>query len=212
MFKSKLLLLTCGGCLGLLCLGVASRAGLVYWSYTSVEKTVSPRVDAIFRAIEGGAFAKSYDTQTAVKLRERVTREEYDAFGEMIRLRLGSLKSKSLVFANMRQHNAESFLEATYSATFERASGTILAKMVKEDGDWKFLTFRVDSPLFDSDLSTMSCLQCGVAHAVGDRFCPGCGVELLQNEQQETEEKDRGTDSDQDEPAETVLPEDERQG
>ncbi len=192
MFKSKPLIYTAGGCLGVLCLMVVSCAGLLYWGYATAGKVVSPRVDALFRAIEEGSFAETYDTQTAQGLRDKTTREQYAALGETFRRRLGPLKSKTFESCSMRQHNADSYIAATYKATFEKGTGTLFATMVKEDSDWKFLTFRVNSPLFDSDLSTTSCSLCGASHAIEDHFCPACGVELLPpNEQGEEAGGDR---------------------
>ncbi|QDT67997.1 hypothetical protein MalM25_09070 [Planctomycetes bacterium MalM25] len=197
MFKSKPLIYAAGGCLGVLCLMVVSCAGLLYWGYTSVGKTVSPRVDALFLAIEEGSFSETYDTETAQGLRARATREQYAALGETLRFRLGPLESKWLESFNMQQKNADSTLEATYKATFEKGTGTIFAKMVKEDGDWKFLTFHVNSPLFDSDLSTTACSLCGASHAIEDRFCPACGVDLLP-----PDEDEQPSELELDEPAE----------
>lgn len=178
MVKGKTIAIILGalsGC-GAIMLGLCG--GLLYMGFRNADKTVSPRVDAMFAAIEAGSFADTYETHTTEELRDAASRDEYTALGNAIALRLGELESKSLRGFKMRQFNASSYIDVTYAADFEKGSGTIVAQLKKEGDAWKFVTFRVNSPVFNQDLATVACSVCGEPHSADARFCPSCGAEI----------------------------------
>lgn len=162
-----------GGC-GLLV--VVACAGLLYMGYRSADTAVSPRIDAMFASIKAGSFASTYETHTTEALRKNASKEEYAVLGDVIALRLGDLKSKSLRGFKMRQHNATSYVEVSYAANFDRGSGTIDAQLEKQGSEWKFVSFRVNSPVFAQALAGINCTICGEPHEAGARFCPSCGA------------------------------------
>ncbi len=92
--------------------------------------------------------------------------------------RLGKLKSKSLQAFKMRQFNADAYIDASYNATFEKGSGTIIAQLKKEGSSWKFVTFRVNSPLIEQDIASARCASCGEPHPANAKFCPSCGAAI----------------------------------
>ncbi len=126
---------------------IAVCGGLLFWGYSSADKVAGPEVDAMFAAIDNGTFVDTYDTRVTPALQAAATRQEYEQLGEVIRTRLGSLQSKSLRSFNWRQHNADSWIEATYAATFEKGQGEIIVKMQRIGEEWKFASFRVNSPV-----------------------------------------------------------------
>ena len=78
----------------------------------------------------------------------------------------------------MRQLNANPYIDANYSATFEQGTGTISVTLKKQADDWKFTSFRVNSPIFEQDIAMATCPSCGNAHTANAGFCPSCGMEL----------------------------------
>lgn len=165
----------CGG-IGVLLIG--SCAGLVYVNFKNTDAMVSPRIDAMFTAIERNTFADTYDNETSNELRDVVSKEQYESMGNAIALRLGKLKSKTIRGFNMRQRNAESYVDVTYDATFEKGNGTVTARLKKQGGDWKFISFRVNSPVFEQDIATQKCPSCNQPHASNAKFCPSCGMQF----------------------------------
>ena len=63
-----------------------------------------------------------------------------------------------------------------------------LAKMKKEGGQWKIVTLRVNSPVFDQDLASAKCPTCGAPHARDARFYPACGAPLQDEGKKSTDE------------------------
>ena len=178
MSKGKtiaIVIATCGG-LGILLIG--SCAGLLFMGFKNTDASVSPRIAAMFLAIRNDTFGETYETETTQELRNVVSKEQYKALGDSIGVRLGALKSKSMQGFNMRQFNADSYVDVTYNATFEKGNGTIVAKLKKQNGKWRFVTFRVNSPVFEQDLVTATCSSCGEPHSATARFCPKCGAAI----------------------------------
>jgi hypothetical protein len=178
MPKGKTIALVLGVFVGVAVLGVVMCGGLLFIGFRNADATVSPRVDSMFTAIEAGTFADTYETHLSDELRNATSKDEYVAIGDAIQLRLGELKSKSLQSFKMRQHNATSYIDATYGASFENGSGTIVAQLKKAGDEWRFTTFRVNSPVFEQDIATAECAECGELHRRGARFCPSCGAAL----------------------------------
>lgn len=157
------------------CSGVAI---LAYRGYRSTEAAVSPKLDEMFRAIEADRFGETYESETTPELRQTATKEKYEQIGRTVKTRLGSLQAKSLVQFNARQMNADTYTDVVYRATFEKGTGTIKARLKKSGGEWKFVSFHIDSPEFLKDLSTANCPKCGQPHAADARFCPACGADM----------------------------------
>jgi predicted RNA-binding Zn-ribbon protein involved in translation (DUF1610 family) len=137
----------------------------------------------MFSAIENQTFPDTYETDTTQELRNAAIKQQYAALGDAVAVRLGALKSKSLQRFKMRQINADSYVDVTYNATFEKGDGTIIAKLKKQDGAWKFVTFHVSSTVFEQDIATATCSSCGQPHAATARFCPTCGSEIAKDEE-----------------------------
>ena len=152
MTNKKTILVVLAAGVGLSVALIGSCAGLLYVGFQRADTAVSPRIDALFLAIENESFAATYESETAQELRNVATQEQYTALGEAIRVRLGRLQSKSLQGFNMRQTNDQSYIEVSYQAAFEHGPGTIFAKLKNQDGMWKFVSFRVESPVFEQDL------------------------------------------------------------
>jgi hypothetical protein len=158
---------------------LALCGGLLYVGYRSASESATPQIDRLFAAIEEGTFAETYETMTTQEYRNITSKEQHADIGNAIATRLGPLKSKSLKGFNLRQVNANSFLDVEYNATFEKGPGTIAAKLKSEGGQWKLVTFRVQSPEFQKDLATAKCSKCGAPHAADAKFCPNCGAAIV---------------------------------
>lgn len=178
MAKGKTIAIMFVGCAGLGTFLIGSCAGLLYIGYKNTDSNVSPKIDAMFSAIENNTFADTYETETAQELRDVASKEQYTALGDAIRVRLGKLESKSLQGFKVRQLNADSYIDVSYNAKFENGKGTIIAKLKKQGSDWKFVTFRVNSPLFEQDIATAKCSSCGEPHTANAKFCPSCGAAI----------------------------------
>lgn len=178
MSTGKLFLLVFGICAVIGVIIIGSCAGLVFVGFKNADAASSPRIDAMFNAIDNKTFADTYETETSEELRDTVSKKEYEALGNAIALRLGKLKTKTMRRAYMSQHNADSFLDVTYDATFEKGNGTITAKLKKQGDDWKFISFHVRSPVFEQDIATKKCPSCNEPHAANAKFCPYCGQQL----------------------------------
>lgn len=154
--------------------------GFLYLGYRTADKAVSPQVDAMFAAMDDGSFADTYETHTTDELRSVASKEQYDALGKAIALRLGEFKKKTLHSFQMRRQNGGSYIDVRYSAEFEKGNGTIDARLKKEQGDWKFVAFHVNSPVFSQDLATVECSACGKPRSADARFCPSCGTAVVE--------------------------------
>jgi len=152
--------------------------GVLYMGFKSADGTAAPQIDALFAASQNGTFAETYDTLTTQEFRDSTSKEDYAALGESFAVRLGALQSKSLTSFNMQTNNAGSFIDVKYDATFEKGAGTIEAKLKQENDGWKFLSFRVNSPLFKQDVARRVCPKCGEPHTLNAKFCPHCGAAI----------------------------------
>ena len=149
-------------------------AGALFLAFRNMDATLCPTVDELFAAIDNRTFTETYDTHTSAEFQKVVTREQYADLGAAIRTRLGSLKSKS-----MRQFRGSNrYADVVYNATFENGSGTIRGRFKKDGERWLVVGFRVDSPVFQDDLATGKCPDCGEPHTSNAKFCPKCGKSL----------------------------------
>src|SRR5437762_2518124 len=113
---------------------IAACGGLLYLGYKTANTSVGPEIDRLFAAIDDGTFAETYETATSQEFRNATSKDQYAQIGKAVSTRLGRLKSKSLKSFNMRQHNADSYVDVAYDAQFEKGPGQILAKMKREKG------------------------------------------------------------------------------
>lgn len=172
-----LLLISCAGLLYML------YAVPVYMKHRTAEKVASPRVDAMFAAMEGGTLSHAYETYASKELRYAVPVEEYRALANAISSRLGDLESKSLSSFSVREFNGQAEVDVTYRATFEKGGGTIRAWLREQEGDWKFLAFWVNAPVLGEEFATTKCTLCGRLDAVNGELCPRCDWEIARSAQ-----------------------------
>jgi hypothetical protein len=171
--------LACGGLFAVL---IAAVAAFFFLGFTHTDADLSPRIDAMFAAMENDTFGETYATETAPELRAGQSREQYEQVGRMVKARLGGLRSKKLTQWNVRYFNADAFADVAYAATFEKGPGTIQARFKKVNGQWRIVSFKVDSPEFQKDMATGKCPHCGEPHAAAAKFCPKCGKALSAGE------------------------------
>ncbi|KAA1257681.1 hypothetical protein LF1_01690 [Rubripirellula obstinata] len=126
-------------------------AGFLYVGYSTTESDVSPKIEQMFSAIDQGSFADTYQPLTSQELKDTASKEQYAALGELIATRLGKLQSKSLESFAIKQLLSGSQIDVSYNAVFEKGKGTITAKLKKQSGEWRFVSFRVNSPAFLKD-------------------------------------------------------------
>jgi hypothetical protein len=178
MRTRSLVILIILACVGVLTALAVGGGVLLYLAFKNVDADLSPRIDAMFAAIEDGRFGETYFTDTAPELRAAQTRAEYEQVGRLVKERLGTLRSKTLTLWNVQYFNAEGHADVAYSASFAKGQGTIRAQFKRTGGEWKLLNFRVDSPEFQKDLVSETCPHCGKLHPVAAKFCPNCGTPL----------------------------------
>lgn len=192
MSTGKLVASILGVCGGVGVLLIATCAGLFYTGYKNADAAVSPKIDAMCIAIVNDDLVNSYANETATEFKNAVSEEQFVSLGRDIALQLGSLKTKSMQGFKLKQQNAKSYIDVSYAAVFEKGSGTIIATLKKQDGEWKFIGFRVNSPVF-----TQKCPSCGKPCASIAKFCPVCGTSLA-NELENAETKLPPVDGDPD--------------
>ncbi len=185
-----IVILLAGG-LGFLTI-IAACAGFLFLTYRNLDAEVSPKIDAIFAAIDNGTFGETYSTETAPELRETATLEEYRQLGTMFKTNLGALVSKKLVHFNVQQHNADRYADVTYSATFERGAGTIRTRLKKVESEWLLVALHVDSPALLKLAPTSKCPHCGETHPASAKFCPNCGKAVTGPRATGSEERPKG--------------------
>lgn len=178
MKTGKLVALILGLCGGAGLLLIAVCGGLLYSGYRDADASISPKIDAMFAAIANDQFANSYASETTPELKKVVTEEQFVELGKTINLRLGKLETKTRRGFKTRYHIGHSYTDVTYSAVFEKGKGTITATLEKQDGDWKFVFFRLHSPVFEQDIASQKCPSCGQPHSTNAKFCPSCGAAL----------------------------------
>jgi hypothetical protein len=191
MKTKTIVILVVSACGALFIAAIASCAGFFFLTFRNMDATLSPTIDELFAAIDNDTFAEMYDTHTSSELQKTVTREQFEELGLTIETRLGSLKSKSLRQFNVRQNNANRYADVVYNATFENGSGTISGRFKKDGDRWLVVSFHVNSPEFQKDLTTGKCPHCGEPHTSNAKFCPKCGKPLA-NDQPVTESDDQG--------------------
>src|SRR4029078_10449385 len=108
--------------------------GLLFMGYRTAQKSAGPEIDRLFAAIADGTFADTYESATTSEFRRVTTKEQYDDIGKTVSARLGRLKSKSLKSFNMRQHNADTYLDVVYEAQFDNGKGQIASQLKREGG------------------------------------------------------------------------------
>jgi hypothetical protein len=178
--NSKVLLWIGVGCGGLALLSLAACGGFLFLGYrmASGNGEVDVNVDELFREIEAGNFDKTYQTKTSLEFRRVTSEADFARIGKLIKTRLGALKSKQVTGINIKQVNATSTIDVTYTASFERGTGTIHVVFVKSLGDLQLNQLQVNSPEFTKDFATAACPKCGAPHAEDAKFCPKCGEKL----------------------------------
>ncbi len=127
---------------------LALSAWTLFASVRNVESTISAKIDSLFRTIDNNSFASAYGRELTPQLRTEVSMAQFVQLGDAISLRLGMLKSKTLKGCKLWQRNADTLFDVAYEAEFDKGRATIVARLKKEDGEWRFLSFRVDSPNF----------------------------------------------------------------
>jgi len=182
MSNTKIIVLVLAACGAFGIIAVGACAGLGFYAFKAANSSVGPEIDRLFAAMETDNFGDTYETATAPEFRKQTSKEQYADIGKAVKNRLGPLKSKNMTGFNMRQFNADSYVDVAYKASFEKGKGTITAKMKKQGGEWKIVTLGVNSPVFEQDLATATCPKCGAPHARDARFCPACGAPLTDND------------------------------
>jgi hypothetical protein len=90
-----------------------------------------------------------------------------------VETKFGPLKSKTMSSCQMRTINGRSYADVTWQAEFEKARGTLSAKLEKVSGRWQLAGININS----SDIK-LQCPNCGADHAFDAKFCPKCGKAL----------------------------------
>jgi hypothetical protein len=164
--------------IGVLVIGFLVCAGIigsVAFSLSKASTETSSRVDLLFEDINAGNFGAVYETKFADGYRKVVSPEQHAAIGEACRQSLGKLKSKSTHSLHTRNINGTSCIVAIYNCQFEKGQAFVNVTLQWEEGDWRFLGFRVQSPKL---AETMKCPSCGGPHSLDAKFCPKCGKAL----------------------------------
>jgi hypothetical protein len=179
-------------CAGLFVAAIALCVGVLFLGYRTADADLSPKVDQIFAAINDGTLGEKYATETTLEFQQVMTRQQFEELGATIKAKLGPLKFKTMTQFNIRQINADRFADVAYDASFEQGTGTVQARFRKVDGDWRLVSFRVNSPVFLQDLATKPCPHCGQPVPASAKFCPACGkpvTEQTKSDAKQTAEK-----------------------
>lgn len=148
----------------------------LFRTYQQGGAEITPRIDALFQAIDDQNFGSTYLTETTSEFRNNVTIESYENIGKQISSRLGNLESKTISEFKYNFNSSGTFYDVSYDAQFEKGTGNIHATLKKIEETWKIHNFQVNSPLLIQDLKPVECQACGKAHSAGAKFCPHCGA------------------------------------
>lgn len=177
-------LLAVGGffLLGLLaCAEVAG--GTFYYGYRNSQQA-SEKIDEIFQAAaDEQQFDALYDQMTTSEYRNATPRESHKQMGQLIRDRLGRFKSKTARQTFRSMTNGRWRMNVEYDMYFEQGSGTLKSSLQWEDGEWKLLGWRLESPR----LWAQTCPQCGAMTTINSAYCPSCGKMLQEGADGESE-------------------------
>ena len=55
--------------------------GFFYYMYKSMDQEISPKIDALFAAIDEGTFGNTYTTETTPEMRQATSKEDYLKLG-----------------------------------------------------------------------------------------------------------------------------------
>jgi hypothetical protein len=160
---------------------VALCSGGAYLAFRSISQTsteASTAIDALFAAFSAHDQS-AYERLTDTSFQQATSKPQFDAIGKVINERLGALRSKTTTNCNVRSVNGQSYADVAYKANFEKGAGTITARLRKQSGVWRLVSFNVQSPVLQAALATEKCGACGASHAVGAKFCPNCGKSLM---------------------------------
>ena len=159
-------------CLGCLILAIGGCGAILYIGYRNADRAISSEIDDMLNEHSG----EIYQLKTTDGFKSKVSEEKFLEMSEMIVARIGSLKSKVLIGYRMSRRKADTLVDVTYTGTFEKGTGRIIAKLVKQDLEWKFVAFRVESPVF-----AVRCTSCGKTCDQNAKYCPTCGKKFPQS-------------------------------
>lgn len=173
--KTKTVLVLLAALGGAMFVSLVLCAGGLYLFFRGASADVAPRIDELLAALATGDVAASYERDTTREFKQVTTSQQYQQIADVVRTRLGGLRSKITTSLNLRNHNGRSYVEVSYNAEFEKGPGTIQATLEKVDGQWRFMKFHVQSPILQQPLV---CSHCGAQQPLGAKFCPACGREV----------------------------------
>ncbi|MHC5057356.1 MAG: DUF4019 domain-containing protein [Planctomycetota bacterium] len=160
------------------CLVAAGFVGILVligvFIFVKGKRELEPVAEQYLAAVEKGEYDAAWAGVGEV-WKATQSRDEFVAFEEATRGRLGALKEKSMTGVHMNSNSSGTTARVVYSAEFEKGAATVTFMMSKHGEEWLIDRVRYDSPVLPSPAS---CPKCGRGAAPGERFCSDCGSGL----------------------------------
>ena len=182
------MLLIVGTVLALFLACAGGIGAVAYYAFKSGGEEATHLVDELFGSIAADGDATYYQRRTSDGFRQAASPEVFAQLCELVRTRLGKLKSSQQESLVMRQNNLDQFLDARFTARFEQGEGRIETVWQRRSGEpWRLHNFVVKSPRLLDAMSSRACPHCGQQAPLDARFCPHCGKEMEAAEAPQTD-------------------------
>lgn len=117
-------------------------------SRKGIPPEVQAAIDAVSSDITDGRYEKVYN-ESAEEWRQATTLEQSNATFNVLKTKLGEVKSRSFHSASEQQHSSgalpgHSFV-ITYKTTFDRGEGMETFTLIERDGRWRLARYFVNS-------------------------------------------------------------------
>ena len=163
------------GCGGLFVVAIVACAGHFFLGFRNTDAAFSPKIDALFAAIDNGTFKDMYATETTPELKKAATREEWEQLGLLIKTPWPP-QGQDAHAVRRSTVECRHVCRCYVLRDIERETREIsTARLRSVDGEWRLVVFRVKFSRVPHGLVHHSVSHCGEPCPKSAKFCPKCG-------------------------------------